>query len=69
MNGVALGSPYELISGRSVTAHVWGGGPVGQEAKQSVVGHAVKGQGSDHVYVCVGSLIPAKQSVNSALTI
>ncbi|HVH45737.1 MAG TPA: GMC family oxidoreductase [Labilithrix sp.] len=68
MNGIAQSGILEVF-GKSTTAHVLGGCPIGLTAEDGVVDPHSRAFGYDDLYVVDGSIIPANLGVNPSLTI
>ena len=69
MNGTPQSGILEVLLGKSSTAHVLGGCPIGATPDDGVVDLHSRAFGYDDFYVVDGSIIPANLGVNPSLTI
>ena len=69
MNGTPQSGILEVLLGKSSTAHVLGGCPIGLTPDDGVVDLHGRAFGYDDFYVVDGSVIPANLGVNPSLTI
>ncbi len=68
-NGIPLGSVNEGLFNIPLTAHILGGCPFGQNAKEGVVDLDCQINNYPGLYVVDGSIVPANPGVNPSLTI
>ena len=69
INGVPLGSLTENVFNLPTTAHILGGAPMGQNAKEGVVNENFEVHNYPGMYIIDGSIMPANPGVNPSLTI
>ena len=69
MNGTPQSGILEVLLGKSSTAHVLGGCPIGMTPDDGVVDLQSRAFGYEDFYVVDGSIIPANLGVNPSLTI
>ena len=69
INGVAGGSVTENLLNTPMTAHIMGGCPFGQDAREGVIGLDCQVHNYPGLYVVDGSIMPGNPGVNPSLTI
>ncbi len=69
IGAVPAGSINESLLNTSMTAHIMGGCPMGEDAQQGVIGQDFQVHNYPGLYVLDGSIIPANPGVNPGLTI
>lgn len=69
MNGTPQSGLLEVLLNKASTAHILGGCPIGESARDGVVDAFSRAFGYDDLYVVDGSIIPANLGVNPSLTI
>lgn len=69
IGAVPAGSINESLLNTSMTAHIMGGCPFGEDAEQGVVGTDFQVHHYPGLYVLDGSIVPANPGVNPSLTI
>jgi cholesterol oxidase len=68
-DGVPLGSINEGLFDIPMTAHILGGCPFGEDAREGVIDLACQVHGYPGLHVVDGSIVPANPGVNPSLTI
>lgn len=68
-NGVAMNAMTEIIFNMSTTAHILGGCPMGETAKEGVINEKFQAHGYPNMYILDGSVIQGNLGVNPSLTI
>jgi cholesterol oxidase len=69
MHGTPQSGLLEVVLGKASTAHILGGCPLGENARDGVVDRESRVFGYDDLFVVDGSVIPANLGVNPSLTI
>lgn len=68
-DGSPMGNVAETLLGRSATAHLIGGCPMGRTAAEGVVDTRCRVHGYPGLYVIDGTVLPANPGINPSLTI
>lgn len=68
-NGAPMGNVAETLLGRSATAHLIGGCPMGASADDGVVDTRCRVHNYPGLYVVDGTVLPANPGINPSLTI
>jgi cholesterol oxidase len=68
-NGIALGNIGESMLNLPTTAHILGGAPMGNSAKEGVIDENFEIHNYKGLYIIDGSVMPANPGVNPSLTI
>ncbi len=69
LRGEPVGNVAEGLLNMPITAHILGGCPIGDDAKNGVVGMDFQVHGYPGLYVIDGSTVPANPGLNPSLTI
>jgi cholesterol oxidase len=69
MDGVAYSGIIEVTRGKSSTAHILGGCPIGESKESGVIDQRCRVFGHEGLYVLDGSAVPGNLGVNPSLTI
>jgi cholesterol oxidase len=69
MDGIAYSGLIEVTRGKSSTAHILGGCPIGESKKDGVIDVRCRVFGHEGLYVLDGSAVPGNLGVNPSLTI
>ena len=69
VNGIAMNAMTEIVFNMSTTAHILGGCPMGETAKEGVINDKFQVHGYPNMYILDGSIIQGNLGVNPSLTI
>lgn len=69
VNGIAMNAFTEILFNMSTTAHILGGCPMGETAKEGVIDAQFRAHGYPNMYILDGSIIQGNLGVNPSLTI